>query len=133
MQQKKRYRQLRKSKRSPLLEMQEQPFKRLFFLQKQTAARYRSKTANSAGQGQKPPAVQVQTKNRKEPRFRSEIGILSGKCAVRQHLVRIRGMNGNIKSPKGKNKPEKTDRRKTEENRKIIKSQVLWKRAERKK
>jgi hypothetical protein len=37
-------------------------------------------------------------------------------------------MNGNIKSPKGKNKPEKT-----EENRKIIKSQVLWKRAERKK
>jgi hypothetical protein len=42
-------------------------------------------------------------------------------------------MNGNIKSPKGKNKPEKTDRRKTEENRKIIKSQVLWKRAERKK
>jgi hypothetical protein len=133
MQQKKRYRQLRKSKRSPLLEMQEQPFKRLFFLQKQTAARYRSKTANSAGQGQKPPAVQVQTKNRKQPRFRSEIGILSGKCAVRQHLVRIRGMNGNIKSPKGKNKPEKTDRRKTEENRKIIKSQVLWKRAERKK
>jgi hypothetical protein len=118
MQQKKRYRQLRKSKRSPLLEMQEQPFKRLFFLQKQTAARYRSKTANSAGQGQKPPAVQVQTKNRKQPRFRSEIGILSGKCAVRQHLVRIRGMNGNIKSPKGKNKPDKTDRRKTEENRK---------------
>ena len=87
--------------------MQEQPFKRLFFLQKQTAARYRSKTANSAGQGQKPPAVQVQTKNRKQPRFRSEIGILSGKCAVRQHLVRIRGMNGNIKSPKGKRKQEK--------------------------
>ena len=90
--------------------MQEQPFKRLFFLQKQTAARYRSKTANSAGQGQKPPAVQVQTKNRKQPRFRSEIGILSGKCANRT-----------------KQTGEK--QKKTEKS----KSQVLWRRAERKK
>jgi hypothetical protein len=64
MQQKKRYRQLRKSKRSPLLEMQEQPFKRLFFFAKTDSCEIQiknrqqrrpgSKTSSCAGSDQKP-------------------------------------------------------------------------------
>jgi hypothetical protein len=61
MQQKKRYRQLRKSKRSPLLEMQEQPFKRLFFFCKNRQLR---------DTDQKPPTAQARVKNLQLCRFR---------------------------------------------------------------